>query len=195
MVTIPCFWYLLQPQLHKTEHSGGHEHGEHDQHAEESHEGEDGKGEDGNGDGDSGVGDEGKGSTEEKSQNRGEDDLENGGQGGEGDSEGGDSGDVNNEGGQDTHDTSEDEGASNYPHEKEGGGHVEGVRFKGAAQATKEGERFDTRKHIPDAKGGNKKRIESHYGQQQGVAQDASQDPSKEDLVRLIVPLEPWGVH
>ncbi|KAI9698792.1 MAG: hypothetical protein M1836_003902 [Candelina mexicana] len=59
------------------------------------------------------------------------------------------------------------------PHEVESGGNVEGVQFKGATSGgTKEGknEQGDTRKHIPDAKGGAKKRIESDYGLKQGVS-------------------------
>lgn len=57
-------------------------------------------------------------------------------------------------------------------------GSVEGVRFKGATkQGGDDNMEPDTRKHIPDAKGGAKKRIESGYGQDIG----ASTEPENED--------------
>ena len=60
---------------------------------------------------------------------------------------------------------------------------VEGVQFKGPSNAGPNKQQSDTRKHVPDAKGGAKKRIDSHYGQRQGVAEDSEQDPSDKDLV------------
>ena len=81
---------------------------------------------------------------------------------------------------QDTPDTSDDEQPKNVAHETENGGSVEGVKFKGATSGgTRDGEQGDTRKHIPDAKGGNKKRIESHYGKRQGVAGDDNLEPDE----------------
>jgi hypothetical protein len=81
---------------------------------------------------------------------------------------------------QDTPDTSDDEQPKNVAHETENGGSVEGVKFKGATSGgTRDGEQDDTRKHIPDAKGGNKKRIESHYGKRQGVAGDDNLEPDE----------------
>jgi len=81
---------------------------------------------------------------------------------------------------QDTPDTSDDEQPKNVAHETESGGSVEGVKFKGATSGgTRDGEQGDTRKHIPDAKGGNKKRIESHYGKRQGVAGDDNLEPDE----------------
>ena len=80
---------------------------------------------------------------------------------------------------QDTPDTSDDEQTKNVAHETDSGGNVEGVQFKGASSATEHGEQSDTRKHIPDAKGGNKKRIESHYGKRQGVAGDDDLEPDE----------------
>ena len=65
---------------------------------------------------------------------------------------------------------------------------MEGVQFKGA---TKDGAAGDTRKHIPDAKGGNKKRIESDYGVRQGAADDEPMrdaEGSPKDKVRTITP-------
>lgn len=72
-----------------------------------------------------------------------------------------------------TPDTSEDEEPQDTAHETDSGDNVEGVQFKGATSGgSREGEQGDTRKHIPDAKGGSKKRIESDYGRPQGVASD-----------------------
>ncbi|KAF2083996.1 hypothetical protein K490DRAFT_69256 [Saccharata proteae CBS 121410] len=57
-------------------------------------------------------------------------------------------------------------------------GSVEGVRFKGSTnQGGDDHSAPDTRKHIPDAKGGSKKRIESGYGVPIG-ADDATRDAS-----------------
>ena len=67
--------------------------------------------------------------------------------------------------------TSDDEESQGAAHVTDSGENVEGVQFKGATSGgTRDGEQGDTRKHIPDAKGGNKKRIESDYGKRQGVA-------------------------
>ena len=72
-----------------------------------------------------------------------------------------------------TPDTSDDEQPENVAHKTDSGANVEGVQFKGATSGgSREGEQGDTRLHIPDAKGGNKKRISSDYGNRQGVAQD-----------------------
>lgn len=89
---------------------------------------------------------------------------------------------------QDTPDTSDDESSKNEAHETGPGGDVEGVQFKGA---TKDGATGDTRKHIPDAKGGNKKRIESDAGMRQGVADDEPErdaEGSNKDKVRTSHP-------
>lgn len=73
------------------------------------------------------------------------------------------------DGSQDAPETSDNE-SDHAPQEKDGGEDVEGVQFKGP---TKKGaEELDTRKSIPDAKGGNKKRIESNYGIRQGDTED-----------------------
>lgn len=78
-----------------------------------------------------------------------------------------------------TPDTSDDEQLQNTAHETDSGKNVEGVQFKGPTSGgTEEGEQGDTRKHIPDAKGGSKKRIESDYGNRLGAAGD---DESKND--------------
>ncbi|KAL8737977.1 MAG: hypothetical protein Q9181_001159 [Wetmoreana brouardii] len=65
-------------------------------------------------------------------------------------------------------------------YEMDSGSNTEGVRFKGATSGgTEEGVQGDTRKHIPDAKGGAKKRIESDYGKMQGVLNE--DDPESTD--------------
>lgn len=72
-----------------------------------------------------------------------------------------------------TPETSDDEEPQNTAHETDSGENVEGVQFKGSTSGgSREKEQGDTRKHIPDAKGGNKKRIESDYGKRLGVAAD-----------------------
>lgn len=67
-------------------------------------------------------------------------------------------------------------------HEVESGGDVDGVRFKGATSGGNgEGEdgqpiQGDVRKHIPDAKGGAKKRISSEYGKSQGSPSEGDEE-------------------
>lgn len=158
----------MQPQIERFQHPEKHGHGGHGGHGEHDEHGE-----------------EGEGDEEEKSEDQGE--------GGEEDSEGGGgnedkSDDSASEGeGKDTPDTSDDEGSESTVQEKEGGQDVEGVQFKGATSSgTEEGEQGDTRKHIPDAKGFNKKRIESDYGGKEGEAQKPEQDPSDKDLVSFL---------
>lgn len=184
VVTVPSVWYLAQPQIErlsgkKGSHGGhgheGEEHGEHEEHVGNSESGEEGGEEKG--------GDEG-GDVENEGGDIGED--VKGHEDPKGDLEEVDSDSSDSEGGQqDTPNTSDDEGSDNVPHQLEDGQNVKGVRFKGATSGgTKEGEQGDTRKHIPDAKGGNKKRIESHYGNKQGEATTSEQSSENEDLVR-----------
>ena len=168
----------MQPQIDRYQHPekyGHGGHGGHDSHGEHSDEGEGGE---------EGGSSEGEESGNDKSEEQGQD--------GEGDSKDGqqdegesdDSDSASEE--KDTPDTSDDESSENTTHEKEGGQNVEGVQFKGATSGgTKEGEQGDTRKLIPDAKGFNKKRIESHYGGKEGEAQDPEQDPNDKDLVSI----------
>ena len=161
IVTIPSTWYLMQPQIERWNRpkGSGHGHG-HDEHGEESEGGDEGEG-------------------QESGEDKGEDESKEGGEGGD------KSDDSDSEGGQqDTPDTSDDEGSENGAEEVDSGKNVEGVQFKGATSGgTKDNnEQGDTRKHIPDAKGGNKKRIESDYAKRQGEAQKP-EDPSDKDLV------------
>lgn len=102
----------------------------------------------------------------------------------ESDSEDSDSGEGEH---QDTPDTSDDESSIDKEHRTGPGGNVEGVQFKGA---TKDGQMGDVRKHIPDAKGGNKKRIESDAGIRQGVADNEPMrdaEGSHKDKVRTVL--------
>ena len=169
VVTLPSVYYLMQPQIERFQHPEKHGHGGHGGHDEHGEEGE--------GD-EEGGSSEGEESGEEKSGDKGE----------SGEDEPSDkSDDSGSDGaGEDTPDTSDDGSSENTAHEKEGGQDVEGVQFKGATSGgTRDGEQGDTRKHIPDAKGFNKKRIESDYGGKEGEAQDPEQDPSNKDLVSI----------
>ncbi|MCJ1370735.1 hypothetical protein MMC20_001948 [Loxospora ochrophaea] len=162
VVTVPSCAYLLQPSPSKGHGSGEHDHAEHDEHETD-------------GDDESEEGSAGEEEGAEKQEEVDKSDEQPESSGDDGTLSSGESDDSASETGeqQDTPDTSDDEKPGNEAYETEGGGNVEGVRFKGATKGgTKEGEQGDTRKHIPDAKGANKKRIESHYGMQQGVAED-----------------------
>lgn len=172
-VTLPSVYYLMQPQIERIQHPEKHGHGGHGEHEEHNEHDEEG---DSNEDGGSGEG-------------KGEDSSESGE---EASKEGeGDEASSDDPSSQDAEQgTSDEEGSANAIHEKEGGQDVEGVQFKGATSGgTKEGEQGDTRKHIPDAKGFNKKRIESHYGEKQGEAQNPEQDPSDKDLAAASKPV------
>ena len=175
VVTVPSVLYLMQPQIDRYQHPEKYRHGGHDKHnehgEEHEHDEENGSSEDGES---GGPKSEEQGEGGEKDSTQGEKDE---GKSDDSDSDGEE---------KDTPDTSNDEGSENTAHEKEGGQDVEGVQFKGATSGgTKEGEQGDTRKHIPDAKGFSKKRIESHYGNKQGEAQEPEQDPSDKDMVSI----------
>ena len=191
-VTVPSCAYILWPDESKKHGpEGGHgEHGEHEEHddgaeaVEESEESEVVE-EDESARGsqpaeeqqnlDSGAGQdtvEGKEKQDANDVGATQDDNQS-----EPSSDGGES--------QDTQDTSDDEAPKNEAHETGPGGNVEGVQFKGATNTGDNHEQDDTRKHIPDAKGYNKKRIESAYGERQGVADKSEQDPKQGDRVGL----------
>lgn len=178
-VTLPSIYYLMQPQIERIQHPEKHGHGGHgghDGHDEHEEHGEEDEG------GEEGGSSEGGESGEEKSEDQGEgnEDESKAGETDEGTSD-----DSSSAGGhKDTSDTSDEESPGNTTHEKEGGSDVGGVQFKGTTSGgTREGEQGDTRKHIPDAKGFNKKRIESDYGGKEGEAQKPEQDPSDKDMV------------
>ena len=175
-VTLPSVYFLMQPQIERYQHPEKHGHGGHGGHNEHDEHNEEGEG---SGEGGSSEGEE---SAEEKSVDQDEGSEE---ESKEGNNDEGESDDSGSDGeGTNTPDTSDDEGSENHTHEQEGGQNVEGVQFKGATSGgTREGEQGDTRKHIPDAKGFNKKRIESDYGRKQGEAGEPEQDPSNKDMV------------
>lgn len=158
----------------------GHEHGE-AEHGEEDDEAH-GEEEEGSGEVIEPVPNLHKGSSDEGGEEQDQDNAEEGEEGGE-EKSGEKTGDSSSEGEdqQDTPDTSDDEQSENVAHEIDSGENVEGVQFKGA---TSGGEQGDTRKHIPDPKGGNKKRIESEYGNRQGIASE--EDQEKDENGRTI---------
>ena len=159
-MTIPSVAYLIQPQLKKASADGhGHGHGElvPNLHKKE-------------------TGHEDAGDDQASSQDAGESKSE----------AASDDSDPENDGEKqdDTPDSSDGEESQNTAHETDSGQNVEGVQFKGPTSGgTAEGEQGDTRKHIPDAKGGNKKRIESHYGKRLGEAASDDPEPDDEDKV------------
>ncbi|KAL8700757.1 MAG: hypothetical protein Q9224_000820 [Gallowayella concinna] len=194
LVTIPSVGYLIQPQLNKGQSHGDGEHGEHGE--KERHEGA--------------VEDEEKSEEDEESERESKVAPDGDAQG---DDESGDSPDDENTGsasndqprldhsvqdaGQGSPETSGGEDPKAGAHEVESGSNVEGVRFKGATSGgTREGEQGDTRKHIPDAKGFNKKRIESDYGKEQGQL-DGEDSPGTDKACILftfdIGTLTDWG--
>lgn len=148
-ITLPCVWYLWPPSKESHEHEHGHGHG-HDDHINHKDDEVSSGGVDNAEDTES---------TEAAEEERVDKQLET-------DSVKSDDSD-NQEGEQDTPDTSDDE-SDTILHEKEDGNEVQGVTFKGPTKNAPPG---DTRKYIPDAKGANKKRIESDYGKRQGVAE------------------------
>ena len=170
-VTVPTCYYLAQQtptadhghSEHGDEHGGEHEGGEHEGEASEEETADSEKPEESIEEVKDDTSDENEESSDEKQDDKSDDS--------------GDEGEKQ----QDTPDTSDDEESGNTAHEVGGGGNVEGVRFKGATKGgTKDGEQGDTRKHIPDAKGYNKKRIESDYGMKQG---EVAEEPHVGDKV------------
>ena len=180
-MTVPSVAYLIQPQLKKPS-DDGHGHGDGAEHETDDKGGpvEDTE------PGDvvpnlhkKETGDEDAGDDQASSQDN------------ESEAESDDS-DSENEGEKqdDTPDSSAGEEPQDTAHETDGGHNVEGVRFKGPTSGgTADGEQGDTRKHIPDAKGGSKKRIESHYGKRLGEASSDDPDLDDEDKVRAWQPL------
>ena len=175
VVTVPSVYYLSLPQIDRYQHPEKYGHGGHHKHDEH--------GEEGTSDDEGGSSEHGE-SGDEKTEDQSEGGEEESKEGEKDDGNSDDSGSDGED--KDTPETSDEEGSENTAHEKEGGQNVEGVQFKGATSGgTREGEQGDTRKHIPDAKGFNKKRIESHYGGKEGEAQKPEQDPSDKDLVSV----------
>ncbi|KAI9718118.1 MAG: hypothetical protein M1812_004376 [Candelaria pacifica] len=175
-ITLPTCAYLLQPSNDKGHGHGGHD--ENEKHGEEPEDLEESKEDSSEESQEEGGVDEGgeevhKSDTNpENSDEKGESQPDS-----TDDSKPEDSGkeegksDESESGGEKSQGTAEVYKGDDEPHEVESGRNVEGVQFKGATSGgSKEGkmEQGDTRKHIPDAKGGAKKRIESDYGMKQG---------------------------
>ncbi|KAL9029876.1 MAG: hypothetical protein Q9196_001936 [Gyalolechia fulgens] len=168
IVTVPSVVYLLQSSPDK-HHDHGHHEGKHEEHEggdadKDQPEGEADDGKLGSGtetqEGEASEGTSDNGSTTSGSgeQPRPDHTVYDAGQGPSGSSR--------------DEDVEYDEDDEDSIHEVDGGEDVEGVRFKGATRGTKKGERGDTRLHVPDAKGGAKRRIQSHYAKPKGAASD-----------------------
>lgn len=181
MVTVPSAAYLIYPVYNK---KGGHGHGE----------GEHGKHEGGGEHGESPE-ENNQPESEQKEDGQAAETASSDGDSNEGEGNGRSAGSDTSEptrpdhsvadAGQGTPDTSSDEDPKAGSYELDSGSNVEGVRFKGATSGgTRDGEQGDTRKHIPDAKGGAKHRIESHYGKELGSLKE--EDPSDSDKVSLL---------
>ncbi|MCJ1478838.1 hypothetical protein MMC13_007522 [Lambiella insularis] len=166
-VTVPSCWYLLREGPANPSHHGHHEPGNEDSHEafEAARKGTD-----------AGDEEEKDGAEAQKGDGEGDDGKEDtsGGDGQKSD----DSPPSGSEGEAQKNVPSTNEGSDDSAHETEPGDDVEGIRGKGA---TKDGPPGDTRKHIPDAKGYNKKRIESDYAQRQGEKDSEEQEPDKGD--------------
>ncbi|KAL8960447.1 MAG: hypothetical protein Q9193_002847 [Seirophora villosa] len=168
VVTIPSVAYLLQPSP-KSDHGHGHEEGDHGENGGD-HEGEEQTGEGKDSQSDQLEGEAGDDSKEEE----GSDATSNDNDASSGSDEQPRPDHSVNDAGQGTPESPLDEYPKGGGYEVESGGNVEGVRFKGATSGgTKEGEggrqeQGDVRKHIPDAKGGAKKRIDSDYAKPLG---------------------------
>ena len=174
VVTVPSVAYLLQPNPNK-HHGHGHgegEYGAHDDHKEGHEDGKENVDEDSSDpekdDGES----KNEESTEQDQSQQDEDTQES-----------------TQEVAQDTPNTSDDT-STEHTEEKDGGGNVEGVQFKGATSGgSREGEQGDTRKRVPDSKGFYKKRIESDYGNRQGALdENESEDGDKVFSWRCLFP-------
>ncbi|MCJ1388151.1 hypothetical protein MMC18_000996 [Xylographa bjoerkii] len=177
-VTVPSCWYLLQEGPAKPSH---HEPGNDDSHedfeaarkgtesgdSEEDDAGDGEKAEDG-GEKSENDGENSEDAEKVKSDSNDEDDVKSDDSppsGTEGEKQG-------------SPDPSGNQDPENTAHETEAGDDVEGVRGKGA---TKDGPAGDTRKHIPDSKGYNKKRIESDYGHTQSPDRSEETEPDQGD--------------
>ncbi|MCJ1319598.1 hypothetical protein MMC15_004934 [Xylographa vitiligo] len=177
-VTVPSCWYLLQegpakPSHHEPGNDESHEDFEAARKGTDSADGDEDEGKDGEKVGDEGEKSEDGGESSDESEiaksGSGDDDGEKSDESPPSGTEGEKQGSSDPSGNQDP---------ENTVHETEAGEDVEGVRGKGA---TKDGPAGDTRKHIPDAKGYNKKRIESDYGKAQSPDRSEETEPDKGD--------------
>ena len=166
VVTLPCLWYLLQPQLQAKEHGGGHGHDEHGEHGEESH--EETEGEEGGAEDSKSEDKEQESNESQEAGDEGQEKEEQGDQGGDpGGDQSNDDSDSSSGEGQDTPETSEDEGSGDE-----------------SSQSGKTTRNNNTIITYPDAKGGIKKRYQSNNAKVLGKADSEEQDPDNEDMVR-----------
>ena len=171
VVTVPSLYYILKPEINKRY---GHGHGEGDHGEHKAH--EEGEEHDETSEGERDKANDKVDEESDEEQGKGEEKTTTG-EGESKDAETSGDSEIDDGVAQDTPATSDDEEPKNVAHETESGGNVEGVQFKGATKGgTRDGEQGDTRKHIPDAKGYNKKRIESDYGNRLGAADDESEE-------------------
>ena len=197
MVTIPSLWYLSQPQIERFTGKGkghGHEGGEHEEHDEEGkhggadEEGGDNEADEGKEEGQGGAGEEGGEGGEGGGDAESGEELkqpEEGSGEGEQDQEKSDD-DDNGPGETRTVPASPNDKRADSKTQVDSGNEVEGVQFKGATTGPEKGQ-TDNRFKIPDAKGGNKKRIVSDYGQRQGQAANPEEDPGSGDTVGIVL--------
>ena len=183
-MTVPSCWYLLQegpakPSHHEPGNDESHEDFEAARKGTDSADGDEDEGKDGEKVGDEGEKSEDGGESSDESEiaksGSGDDDGEKSDESPPSGTEGEKQGSSDPSGNQDP---------ENTVHETEAGEDVEGVRGKGA---TKDGPAGDTRKHIPDAKGYNKKRIESDYGKAQSPDRSEETEPDKGDKVSSVL--------
>ncbi|KAI9667333.1 MAG: hypothetical protein M1821_000148 [Bathelium mastoideum] len=162
-VTAPATWYLLQPGA-DAHHGDDHGHDK-EEHEEEHADDAETSGEGGD---EEQKSDEGAQQGEEKQQDESK----------EAESE--DKGDAgSNEGAGEDGDAPKDE---TRVLEGESKDLPEGVRFKGKTnQGDEDNEMTATRKSIPDAKGGTKKRLDSDYAVRQGLSKEESDESGSEN--------------
>ena len=183
-VTLPSCWYLW-PSPKAEGHGHGHGHGEgHGEEGGSEHSGEGEEGEDAQGHGASS--DVYGANTPPPKAREAQKIPSSGSQDDEADSSDSTPSDTpessDSEGDSDNSmkNTPEASGPDDTERITESGNDVEGVQFKGA---TKDGAVGDTRKHIPDSKGGAKKRIESDYGNKLGEMSGEEQEADNDDKV------------
>ena len=169
-VTVPGAYYLLQPGA-DAHHGDEHEHGKEGHEEEPAEEAEEApKEESDGGEQKSDDGDQ-EGKEEQKDEPKA--------------SESEDKGDTDTSGsdGNETQDAEASDGDDGANKNEEGGedqgnkSGPEGVRFKGSTnQGDEDNEMGHERKIVPDAKGGNKKRLNSGYAKSLSPPSDGSQD-------------------
>jgi len=186
-VTIPTCAYLLQPSSDSQGHHGADAHHTKEEAGNQnvSEQSDDVSDDEGKRD----LGPSTRGDVDDESEKGNKGEAQEEGKGGdEGDDKGedkagGEGGDKDGSGEQQD-DAQDGDESGGRPGEREKEtpehkGEPSGVQFKGRTNQGEDNKADDTRKRIPDAKGGNKKRIESSYGNELGKAEN----PEREDAV------------